>query len=87
MKLIDPVHHDTSCPLDAFQFRDLVAQTLQALQALQALLHDSQKIKDRYRCQEASWPTATDLPQRTDLTHSLAIAFSNVQPGHRIKET
>ena len=64
-------------PLDSFQFRNLVIQTLQTLHEL---FNDSQRIKNRYGCREAA-ALATDSGEEAALTSPLAAAFFHFQNG------
>lgn len=77
MRLTSPSEHDELCPLDSFQFRDLV---IQILETLHELFNDSLRIKERYGCREAT-VLAIDSSEEVDLTISLAAAFSHYQSG------
>ena len=69
------------CPLDSFAFRDLVIQTLQTLHEL---FDDSQRIKERYGCREATAAMTEGDGEASPLV-PLAAAFSHFQTAPREK--
>ena len=79
MRLTSAPQDDESRPLDSFQFRDLVVQTLQTLCEL---FQDSQKIKEHYGCREAT-VLAVDHSNEADLVNPLAAAFLHFQNGDK----
>ena len=61
--------------LATFQFRDLVKQILQTLYEI---IHDTQKIKDRYGCRETTFQ-ATEDSEEANLINPITTAFRDFQ--------
>ncbi|KAI9863484.1 MAG: hypothetical protein M1824_000164 [Vezdaea acicularis] len=75
MRLTSTSEHDKSHPLDSFQFRGLVTQTLQTLYDL---FSDTQRIQERYGCREAT-SLAIDSGKGETLIDSITAAFLHFQ--------
>ena len=79
MRLTGTSPNGECCPLDSFEFRGLVIQTLQTLHEL---FDDSQRIKERYGCREATAAMTEGDGEASPLI-PLAAAFSHFQTAPR----
>ncbi|KAL9612739.1 MAG: hypothetical protein Q9167_002678 [Letrouitia subvulpina] len=77
MRLTSTLQPDEARPLDEFQFRDVVIQTLQTLYDL---FDDSKRIQERYGCGKAP-ALAIDGGDEAQLTRPLAAAFLHFPTG------
>ena len=81
MGIADTSDSNEERPIDRVRFPDVVRDILRAVFDL---FHDSQTIKERYGCRQATSGDLIDAPDQDSSNRSLAASFSNfsIRPSH-----